>query len=236
MQLLHGHGMLKTRHVGYVGWLSMVVVPIANSLGMIKFSAFHVLNFHKCILGHSHTHSKAVLFTCGDKNKTKLPVFYGPLCFGVRVVWGACNHAFHLHCILKWVNSQTSQAHCPMCRREWQFKEQTKIGGYLCFWTISWKVAYLEFWTIRCLSFNHCLEGRESFWIVLEAGFKFVCLYCCTNGRSSNRIHNIIYHAFVVLCFDFQYDVCLQFSFLCLTFVFGFINICLILVKFVKTR
>ncbi|QCD85842.1 anaphase-promoting complex subunit 11 [Vigna unguiculata] len=36
--------------------------------------------------------------------------------------WGVCNHAFHLHCILKWVNSQTSQAHCPMCRREWQFK------------------------------------------------------------------------------------------------------------------
>ncbi|TXG58538.1 hypothetical protein EZV62_016367 [Acer yangbiense] len=37
-------------------------------------------------------------------------------------VWGACNHAFHLHCILKWVNSQTPQALCPMCRREWQFK------------------------------------------------------------------------------------------------------------------
>ncbi|XP_031378259.1 anaphase-promoting complex subunit 11 [Punica granatum] len=39
------------------------------------------------------------------------------------LIWGSCNHAFHLHCILKWVNSQTSQAHCPMCRREWQFKE-----------------------------------------------------------------------------------------------------------------
>ncbi|CAL0320914.1 unnamed protein product [Lupinus luteus] len=38
------------------------------------------------------------------------------------LIWGQCNHAFHLHCILKWVNSQTSQAHCPMCRREWQFK------------------------------------------------------------------------------------------------------------------
>ncbi|KAB2050335.1 hypothetical protein ERO13_A13G217750v2 [Gossypium hirsutum] len=38
------------------------------------------------------------------------------------LIWGACNHAFHLHCILKWVNSQTSQAHCPMCRREWKFK------------------------------------------------------------------------------------------------------------------
>ncbi|KAM3377896.1 anaphase-promoting complex subunit 11 [Capsicum galapagoense] len=39
------------------------------------------------------------------------------------LIWGACNHAFHLHCILKWVNSQSAQAHCPMCRREWQFKE-----------------------------------------------------------------------------------------------------------------
>ncbi|XP_058000590.1 anaphase-promoting complex subunit 11 isoform X2 [Hevea brasiliensis] len=38
------------------------------------------------------------------------------------LIWGVCNHSFHLHCILKWVNSQTSQAHCPMCRREWQFK------------------------------------------------------------------------------------------------------------------
>ncbi|PQQ06139.1 anaphase-promoting complex subunit 11 isoform X1 [Prunus yedoensis var. nudiflora] len=43
------------------------------------------------------------------------------------LIWGACNHAFHLHCILKWVNSQTSQAHCPMCRREWHFK-----GGCQC--------------------------------------------------------------------------------------------------------
>ncbi|KAI4994530.1 anaphase-promoting complex subunit 11-like [Hordeum vulgare subsp. vulgare] len=38
------------------------------------------------------------------------------------IIWGVCNHAFHLHCILKWVNSQTSTPLCPMCRREWQFK------------------------------------------------------------------------------------------------------------------
>ncbi|KAI4379617.1 hypothetical protein MLD38_005893 [Melastoma candidum] len=25
------------------------------------------------------------------------------------LIWGACNHAFHLHCILKWVTSQSSQ-------------------------------------------------------------------------------------------------------------------------------
>uniref|UniRef100_A0A0D9Z640 Anaphase-promoting complex subunit 11 n=1 Tax=Oryza glumipatula TaxID=40148 RepID=A0A0D9Z640_9ORYZ len=30
------------------------------------------------------------------------------------LIWGSCNHAFHLHCILKWVNSQTSTPLCPM--------------------------------------------------------------------------------------------------------------------------
>ncbi|GAB2293289.1 ubiquitin-protein ligase Anaphase Promoting Complex [Dionaea muscipula] len=38
------------------------------------------------------------------------------------LIWGQCNHAFHLHCILKWVNSKGPEAHCPICRREWQFK------------------------------------------------------------------------------------------------------------------
>ncbi|KAG2272687.1 hypothetical protein Bca52824_067242 [Brassica carinata] len=32
MQLLHGHGMLKMKHVGYVGWRLMVVALIANYL------------------------------------------------------------------------------------------------------------------------------------------------------------------------------------------------------------
>lgn len=33
--LLHGHGMLRMKLVGYVGWLLMVAVLIVNSLGMI---------------------------------------------------------------------------------------------------------------------------------------------------------------------------------------------------------
>ncbi|KAM1243773.1 hypothetical protein ACFX2G_035989 [Malus domestica] len=32
---LHGHGMHKTKRVGFVGWHLIVVVPIVNSLGMI---------------------------------------------------------------------------------------------------------------------------------------------------------------------------------------------------------
>ncbi|RXI07523.1 hypothetical protein DVH24_005296 [Malus domestica] len=34
MLSLHGHGMHKTKHVGFVGWHLMVVVPIVNSLGI----------------------------------------------------------------------------------------------------------------------------------------------------------------------------------------------------------
>eukprot|EP01102_Stenamoeba_stenopodia_P012706 TRINITY_DN403_c0_g4_i2.p2 TRINITY_DN403_c0_g4~~TRINITY_DN403_c0_g4_i2.p2 ORF type:complete len:116 (+),score=10.33 TRINITY_DN403_c0_g4_i2:47-394(+) len=37
-------------------------------------------------------------------------------------VWGKCNHAFHMHCILKWINSQAVNPHCPMCRRLWEFR------------------------------------------------------------------------------------------------------------------
>ncbi|KAH0666736.1 hypothetical protein KY285_027942 [Solanum tuberosum] len=56
-------------------------------------------------------------------NLLKTPRLSKMIAKRMSTVWGACNHAFHLHCILKWVNSQSAQAHCPMCRREWQFKE-----------------------------------------------------------------------------------------------------------------
>ena len=33
------------------------------------------------------------------------------------VVWGKCNHPFHLPCINKWLTSQgAEQAQCPLCR------------------------------------------------------------------------------------------------------------------------
>ena len=38
-------------------------------------------------------------------------------------VWGQCSHCFHMHCILKWLQSQQVNQHCPMCRQEWKFKE-----------------------------------------------------------------------------------------------------------------
>lgn len=39
------------------------------------------------------------------------------------LVWGQCSHCFHIHCIMKWLNSQQVNHQCPMCRQEWKFKE-----------------------------------------------------------------------------------------------------------------
>mmetsp|Transcript_19761 Transcript_19761/g.44805 ORF Transcript_19761/g.44805 Transcript_19761/m.44805 type:complete len:84 (-) Transcript_19761:211-462(-) len=36
-------------------------------------------------------------------------------------IWGKCNHAFHIHCIMKWLEKNNT---CPMCRQEWQYQSE----------------------------------------------------------------------------------------------------------------
>uniref|UniRef100_A0A914UUJ8 Anaphase-promoting complex subunit 11 n=1 Tax=Plectus sambesii TaxID=2011161 RepID=A0A914UUJ8_9BILA len=39
------------------------------------------------------------------------------------LVWGHCSHPFHMHCIVKWLESQSGVQQCPMCRQEWKFSQ-----------------------------------------------------------------------------------------------------------------
>ena len=47
-------------------------------------------------------------------------------------VWGVCKHMFHMHCIVKWLESANDAHHagtqeerrqCPMCRVAWEFRQ-----------------------------------------------------------------------------------------------------------------
>jgi len=38
---------------------------------------------------------------------------------GLMPVWGECTHIFHMHCLLKWIGTESSKGQCPLDRREW---------------------------------------------------------------------------------------------------------------------
>ncbi|GAO49305.1 anaphase-promoting complex subunit Apc11 [Saitoella complicata NRRL Y-17804] len=35
------------------------------------------------------------------------------------LIWGKCTHVYHLHCILRWINSENSKGQCPLDRQPW---------------------------------------------------------------------------------------------------------------------
>lgn len=39
-----------------------------------------------------------------------------------------CTHNFHLHCILQWLEQETSKGLCPMCRQVFEYRKDTNMG------------------------------------------------------------------------------------------------------------
>lgn len=43
-----------------------------------------------------------------------------PIKITLHAVWGKCTHCFHMHCLLKWLNTDNNiNQLCPMDRRKW---------------------------------------------------------------------------------------------------------------------
>jgi hypothetical protein len=73
---------------------------------------------HRCVLCIIVEFDKCDVFSCC------LTICILPLAC-IVAVWGKCKHAFHMQCIMKWLESQQNvKQDCPMCRQEWKFREE----------------------------------------------------------------------------------------------------------------
>ncbi|GME70851.1 unnamed protein product [Ambrosiozyma monospora] len=44
------------------------------------------------------------------------------------LVIGECQHAFHMHCIWKWLETETAKGLCPMCRQPFNMDSDKKVN------------------------------------------------------------------------------------------------------------
>ncbi|GME95359.1 hypothetical protein B5S28_g1699 [[Candida] boidinii] len=47
---------------------------------------------------------------------------------GCPLVIGECQHAFHMHCIWKWLETETSKGLCPMCRQTFNLDSEKLVN------------------------------------------------------------------------------------------------------------
>lgn len=144
-------------------------------------------------------------FKCHSLDLNKISTIN--LCFLLQwmfSVWGACSHCFHMHCIVKWLNSQPVGQQCPMCRQQWKFNEKWYFVYFrfqsLCLWK-SFYALILEnnfnFFTNKSMKIGKKKNTRVAFQFRIfikvrpwqNNGFTFMC------HHFSNRIVRLIFRA-----------------------------------------
>ncbi|CAH2449920.1 Anaphase-promoting complex subunit 11 [Komagataella phaffii CBS 7435] len=75
-----------------------------------------IQNWHSIFAWHWDVPGDEVCGICRVAFDGTCPVckFPGDQC---PIAIGSCHHSFHMHCILKWLDTDTSKGLCPMCRQ-----------------------------------------------------------------------------------------------------------------------
>jgi anaphase-promoting complex subunit 11 len=51
-----------------------------------------------------------------------------------HAVWGECSHVFHMHCLLKWIDTESSKQQCPLDRRPWGESDMCDPSASMLTW------------------------------------------------------------------------------------------------------
>jgi len=88
----------------------------------------NIKKWHAVASWHWVTDDDALCGICRDTydsccNKCRYP---GDDC---PPVWGKCKHAFHMHCIIKWLekSNDSAQPRCPLCRAPWDILNEESV-------------------------------------------------------------------------------------------------------------
>ncbi|RLW00178.1 hypothetical protein DV515_00009055 [Chloebia gouldiae] len=79
------------------------------------------------------------------------------------VAWGVCNHAFHFHCISRWL--KTRQV-CPLDNREWEFQNLSAEVG--CFAEQAMAESSQNDWSVT--SFSAFCKGNNELQVLCGIG------------------------------------------------------------------